>query len=52
MFDLLKHAGLYAGVSAPPPTEVFGPDAVDYCLAGFKQVRPLQKWLVDAVGDG
>ncbi len=50
--ELLKHAGLYAGVSAPPPPEVFGPDVVDYCLAGFKRVRPLQKWLVDAVGDG
>lgn len=50
--ELLKHAGLYAGVSAPPPPEVFGPGAIDHCLAGFKRVRPLQKWLVDAVGDG
>ncbi len=50
--ELLKHAGLHAGISAPPPPEIFGPAAVDHCLAGFKRVRPLQKWLVDAVGDG
>jgi uncharacterized protein (TIGR02453 family) len=47
---LLRHAGLYAWRSDPVPEALFGPGAVDYCRQLFVALRPIQAWLVQAVG--
>ena len=47
--ELLKHTGLDVGTRRPLPDELFAPDAVDYCVECFREVRPVQKWLVSAL---
>jgi uncharacterized protein (TIGR02453 family) len=47
---LLRHAALYAWRSDPVPEALFGPGAVDYCRQLFVALRPIQAWLVEAVG--
>src|SRR5262249_35835244 len=49
--DLLRHAGLYAGVELLPlPPEVHGPALLDLCAEHWTRMRPLQDWLVELVG--
>lgn len=48
--DLLKHNGLYAAAGGKHPGEIFTADAVGYCLATFRHLRPVEKWLADNVG--
>lgn len=45
--DLLKHGGLYAGVSLPVPPEFYSADLMDWCFRHYKAVLPLHKWLVE-----
>ena len=47
--DLLRHAGLDIGRQEPLPEALFGKDAVAYCMGCFREVRPLQRWLVEAL---
>lgn len=35
----------------PAPDPLFTPAAVDYCMAAFRALRPVQEWLVSHVGD-
>ncbi len=48
--DLLKHNALYFGVTAKVPAALHTAKAPDHCAALYKQVWPLQKWLVAAIG--
>ncbi len=45
--DLLKHNGLWVGYNQRHPKELFGKSAVEYCAQRYKELRPVQKWLVD-----
>jgi Conserved hypothetical protein (DUF2461) len=49
--ELLKHNGLYAACGGKQPAELFGPKADDYFLRTFERLHPVQKWLVDNVGE-
>lgn len=46
---LLLHAGLHLGFTETLPDALFTPGAVDYCLARFKRMQPVQRWLVDTL---
>jgi len=35
----------------PAPKALFTPEAVDFCMAEFRALRPVQNWLVEHVGD-
>jgi uncharacterized protein (TIGR02453 family) len=43
--DLLRYKGLHLGGDRPTPPELFGPDATAYCLARFRELKPVQDWL-------
>jgi hypothetical protein len=47
---LLRHNALYFGFTTKVPKEMYGAGATDYCIKAYKQVWPLQQWLVDAIG--
>ena len=47
--DLLLHNGLVAGREEALPEAMFGPDAISFCAERFRQLRPLQSWLVAAL---
>ena len=44
--ELLKHNAMFMGQGGLPPEEIFTADAVDYVLAKFRVVKPLNDWLV------
>lgn len=46
---LLRHDGLYAGVEAPIPDELYSAALVDYCFARYKPLEPLHRWLLTLV---
>ena len=48
--ELLRYKGLFAGRETKPPAALFGPKCVDFCLERFRELRPVQAWLVDALG--
>ena len=48
--DLLRHNALYFGFTAKVPKEMHAATATDYCIKVYKQVWPLQQWLVGAIG--
>ncbi|MDA0368276.1 MAG: DUF2461 domain-containing protein [Proteobacteria bacterium] len=48
--DLLKHNALYFGFTTKVPKELFTAQATDYCAKVYKEVWPLQQWLVAAIG--
>jgi uncharacterized protein (TIGR02453 family) len=48
--QLLRHAGLYAGIEAPIPAELHSPAIIDYCWERFKPMEPLHRWLAALVG--
>ena len=45
--QLLRHNGLHAAWEGKLPDDVYGPRFVDFCAAKFKQLRPLQRWVVE-----
>jgi uncharacterized protein (TIGR02453 family) len=47
---LLRHNGLFAWRSDGVPEALFGPGAVAYCQQMFTASRPIQAWLVAALG--
>jgi uncharacterized protein (TIGR02453 family) len=47
---LLRHRSLYAWRSDPVPEALFGPGSVEYCRQLFVALRPIQAWLVEALG--
>jgi uncharacterized protein (TIGR02453 family) len=47
---LLRHDALYAWRSDRVPEALFGPGAVEYCRQLFVALRPIQAWLVEALG--
>jgi len=48
--EWLRHRALHASwEQSPAPTEMFGPEALDFCLERFRAMRPVQKWLVDSL---
>ena len=48
--DLLLHNALYFGFTTKVPADIYTPKAMDYCVKAYKQVWPLQQWLVAAIG--
>jgi hypothetical protein len=48
--DLLRHNALYFGFTTKVPKEMHTAAATDYCIKVYKQVWPLQQWLVEAIG--
>ena len=48
--DLLVHNALYFGFTTKVPADLYTPKAMDYCVKAYKQVWPLQQWLVAAIG--
>jgi len=47
--ELLRYKGLFTGRELKPPAALFGPKCVDFCLERFRELRPVQAWLVDAL---
>ncbi len=45
--DLLLYSGLFAGYEVDIPDELYSPQILDYCLARFKEMVPIHRWLVD-----
>ena len=48
--ELLMHTGLWAELTLDHPRQLFGPGFADYCFERFREVRPLQDWLVAMSG--
>lgn len=48
--DLLLHNALYFGFTTKVPKEIYTAKAMDYCVTVYRQVWPLQQWLVAAIG--
>jgi uncharacterized protein (TIGR02453 family) len=46
----LRFKGLTVGGDRPLPRELFGPKCVPWCVERFRELRPVQKWLVDHIG--
>lgn len=44
---LLLHSGLFAGLAEPPLPELHSPEIIDYCLEHYRNLAPLQHWLVE-----
>jgi uncharacterized protein (TIGR02453 family) len=44
---LLLHNGLYAGLELPVPREIHGARFPAFCAARYRELVPLQDWLVD-----
>ncbi len=44
--QLLLHNGLYAGVEAEIPDEMYSSKLLDYCLQIYRPLAPLHRWLV------
>jgi uncharacterized protein (TIGR02453 family) len=47
---LLRHSALYVWRTDPVPEALFGPGAVEYFRQLFVALRPIQAWLVEALG--
>ncbi len=45
--ELLLHNGLYAGIEAPIPEELYSERLLDYCMERFAPLAGLHRWLVD-----
>lgn len=45
----LKYKSLHAHHACSIPKELYGPKAVDYVLARFRELKPLQQWVADAI---
>jgi uncharacterized protein (TIGR02453 family) len=43
--DLLRDKGLHLGGDRSAPPELFGPEAAAYCLARFRELKPVHDWL-------
>jgi len=43
--DLLRYKGLHLGGDRPAPPELYGPEAAAYCLARFRELKPVHDWL-------
>lgn len=43
--ELLRRKGLSLGGDRPLPAELFGPKALDYIVARFRELMPVQGWL-------
>jgi uncharacterized protein (TIGR02453 family) len=43
--DLLRYKGLHLGGDRPAPPELFGPEATAWCLARFRELKPVHAWL-------
>jgi len=48
--DLLRHAGLYAGVEVKIPAELHTGKCIGWCFDRWKAADPLQRWLVENLG--
>ena len=46
----LLYNGLYASDESPIPKELYTPAFVDYCVARYRAMAPLHKWLKDILG--
>jgi len=45
--EFLLHNGLYVYMESDVPAEVFTPGLIDYCLARWKDMTPVQVWTAD-----
>lgn len=45
--ELLRHSGLFAVLSSPHPPQLHTPELIDYCVAHYRAMAPLQHWLVE-----
>lgn len=44
--DLIRHAGLYAGMTLKPPRETHTGAFAEFCFGHYRRMTPLQEWLV------
>ncbi len=44
--ELLKHDGLFASLEQPPPPELAEAGFTDWCLAHYRALAPLHRWLL------
>ncbi|MCP5046327.1 MAG: DUF2461 domain-containing protein [bacterium] len=47
--ELLKHKGLFGSFKTEIPEVFYSAELVDYCFEVFKDMAPLQRWMVDVV---
>jgi uncharacterized protein (TIGR02453 family) len=47
--DLLRYKGLHLGGDRPAPPELFGPEATAWCIARFRELKPVHDWLTSNV---
>lgn len=48
--EYLKYKGFYAHQTGSIPKEIYGPKAVDYVMARFRELKPIQRWVAEAIG--
>jgi hypothetical protein len=48
--ELLLHDGVYAGYEQPVPAEAHTDRFPDFCLERYRELSPLQDWLVGLFG--
>jgi uncharacterized protein (TIGR02453 family) len=48
--ELLKHNGLYAYTEGAIPKQLHTRDLLAFCLKAFKEMYPIQEWIVENVG--
>jgi len=44
--DLLRHGGLYIGLQQKIPAELQSPKLIDWCLARYRHMAPVHRWLL------
>jgi uncharacterized protein (TIGR02453 family) len=47
--EYLKHNGLYAYTEGKIPSELYTTELVRFCLRAFKDMYPIQEWIVESV---
>lgn len=47
--EYLKHSGLYAYTEGKIPSELYTSELVGFCLQAFKDMYPIQEWIVESV---
>lgn len=47
--EYLRYKGFYAQRTGPIAKEIYGPEAVAYILERFREMRPVQQWVANAI---
>lgn len=44
---LLRHNALHASLRGPLPSQLYSPELIDYCYQHYKNMAPIQRWLLE-----